>query len=102
MADLNLVFQNIRVPVISVFRKKPGLGMLETVERIFGLRSRLLIEKSGVVKIFGNLTFYHVGFNEKQAGNVLSSLILNWFPWSLRLVHLIGNGVVLGESKGRI
>lgn len=102
VVDLNLIFKKTGVPVICIFRKQPDRGMLKTVERVFGLRRRLLIEKAGSVKIFGKLRFYHAGLNEKQARNFLSVLTVDSFPWALRLAHLIGSGLVLGESKGRI
>jgi endonuclease V-like protein UPF0215 family len=102
IVDLNLVFKKTGVPVVCVFKKKPYRGMLETVERLFGLKKRLLIERAGKLKVFNKLCFYHAGLNEKQARNFLSCLTVDSFPWSLRLAHLIGSGVVLGESKGRI
>ncbi len=102
VVDLNWIFKKTGVPVICVFRKQPDRGMLKTAERAFGLRRRLLIEKAGKAKSFGKLMFYHSGLNEKQASNFLSSLVFEGFPWTLRLSHLIGSGLVFGESKGRI
>lgn len=100
--DLNSIFLNTGVPVICVFKSGRDREMLKAAEKIFGLKRRKLIEKAGVPKNFGKLRFYHAGLTEGEAKHFLSHLAESGFPWSLRLAHLIGSGVVLGESKGKI
>ncbi len=97
--DTKKVWTELGVPVICVTKKKPEENEIQRALSNKGwLKKKRLVEEAGPVHRAAGVFFHSVGATPEEAGLVLKRL--GGYPWPLRLAHLIGAAVVLGESAG--
>jgi endonuclease V-like protein UPF0215 family len=93
------------LPVLVVARKAPNLEAIRSALLHHvpgGARKWRLIEQAGPMEPCGDLFVQREGLDLPQAAAVLHRFALHGFiPEPLRLAHLIGGGVALGQSRGR-
>jgi hypothetical protein len=105
VVDVADLAEQLRLPVLVVTRRNPVGSDLAEALRSAGLDHRLpLLER--VPRAFGvgeGLYLAHAGTSRAEAERlVLSSLAKSRLPEPLRVAHLIGQAIVLRESKGRV
>ncbi|MBI4601234.1 MAG: DUF99 family protein [Planctomycetes bacterium] len=101
--DLPLLARSTGLGVISVDRRLPAPGRLEATLRKLGWDDRVsAVEAAGPFHRFGELVFACAGLGPEAAREVLEqSRGRSKVPEGIRIAHLIGQALVLGESKGR-
>ena len=105
VVDVADLARRLGLPVLVVTRRNPVGSDLAEALRAAGLDHRLpLLER--VPRAFGvgeGLYLAHVGTSRAEAERlVLSSLAKSRLPEPLRVAHLIGQAIVLRESRGRV
>ncbi len=114
VVNIKTIYEQTGIPVIVFMRELPDMNAIKTALLHFEdgeLRYNLIL-KAG--KIFeceisnkaigrkGKVYFQVAGTDEKTAREVLKLTCKNSLvPEPLRVAHLVGQGVVFGESKGR-
>jgi endonuclease V-like protein UPF0215 family len=100
--DLPLLAAETGLPAISVDRKVPPPGRLEATLEKLGMGDRIRsVQASGPLHEAEGLHFACAGVSPEEARAILAeNRGRSAVPEGLRLAHLIGQGVVLGESRG--
>jgi len=103
--DVNALAQRLGLPVLVVTRRNPARSDLADALRAAGLRSRLeLLEQ--IPRAYGvgdGLFLAHAGATRVEAERLLlATLGKSRLPEPLRVAHLIGQALVLRESRGRV
>ena len=104
VVDLPALNQALQIPVIAVMRQHPdfekvyeALNSLTSVDR-----RRAIMDRGGPIHRASNASFQVHGAVPEIAEELLDRLTdTGHIPEPLRLAHLIGRGVVLGESGRR-
>ena len=101
--DIALLGEETGLPVISVDRKAPPAGRLEATLRRLGFEDRVRsVEAAGPLHAAGSLRFACAGISPERAREVIErERGRSRLPEGIRMAHLIGQALVLGESKGR-
>jgi len=102
VVDLRKLNRTLSIPVIAITRKKPDMEKVGVALRnLPGWERRMEILKStGKAVKCGKVYAQIVGMEEGEARRFLLSF--KGIPEPVRLAHLIGSGVVRGESDGRV
>jgi endonuclease V-like protein UPF0215 family len=105
VVDVAGLAERLGLPVLVVTRRNPVASELAEALRAAGLEHRLeLLER--VPRAFGvgeGLYLAHAGTSRAEAERlVLSCLAKSRLPEPLRVAHLIGQAIVLRESRGRV
>jgi endonuclease V-like protein UPF0215 family len=105
VVDVAGLAERLELPVLVVTRRNPVASELAEALRAAGLERRLeLLER--VPRAFGvgeGLYLAHAGTSRAEAERlVLSCLAKSRLPEPLRVAHLIGQAIVLRESRGRV
>ncbi len=107
--DIKLLSEETKLPVIVVIRKKPKMNKIEKALKHFknGAKKMRIIEKAG--NIFSckvkskKIYFQFYGVDRKAAEKVIKiSSTHSLVPEPIRVAHMIGSGIVLGETRGRV
>jgi len=100
--DLPRLAAALDVPVIAVDRKLPPPGRLAATLRRLGLRVQLeALAAAGPFHSHDGLHFHAAGIAPAAARQVLAQAAgRSRLPEGVRLAHLIGRAMVLGESRG--
>jgi endonuclease V-like protein UPF0215 family len=105
VVDMVDLAERLELPVLAVTRRNPVGSDLAEALRAAGLEHRLALLE-GAPRAFGvgeGLYLAHAGATRAEAERlVLSSLAKSRLPEPLRVAHLIGQAIVLGESRGRV
>ena|SRR3989441_3739384 len=106
--DIDAVQKGVDRPVVTVTRKKPNLGSIETAlrRRFDDWRERLAIIRRHEIEPMrtghGTLWVTHAGAPRAEVQEALSlTTVRGILPEPLRVAHLIAAGIVRGESHGR-
>lgn len=95
------------IPVIVVVRRMPDFEKLEKTLKKLGMEKKyMLMEKAGKpqeVKVKGGTIFIQgAGISIEEAKKIMGICCTrSYLPEPIRAAHLIGAGMVKGESKGR-
>jgi endonuclease V-like protein UPF0215 family len=105
VVDVADLAERLGLPVLVVTRRNPVGSDLAEALRSAGLEHRLpLLDR--VPRAFGvgeGLYLAHAGTSRAEAERlVLSCLAKSRLPEPLRIAHLIGQAIVLRESRGRV
>ena len=102
IVDINRLSNALSLPVIAVTKRKPRSREVRDALRNFvDWKKRWeLIERAGRAFKVGKLYAQLAGIDAEDARKFLSSF--EGVPEPVRLAHLIGSGVVRGESHGRV
>lgn len=100
--DLKELSRSLGVPVIAVTRRKPDMAKVEAALRnLSNWRRRAeVLRGAGKPLKCGRVYAQVAGMDEGEARRFL--LLFNGIPEPVRLAHLIGSGVVRGESHGKV
>ncbi len=103
VVDLPALARTIRLPVVSVDRKLPAKGRLEATLLKLGLDDRIdAVRAAGPFHSFDGIHFTCAGAAPDEARRLLDQgRGRSRLPEGIRIAHLIGQALVLGESKGR-
>ena len=106
--NIESLWKHTSIPVIVVVRKMPDFDELEkTLQKLGMAKKYQLMEKAGkpqkITLKDGEIYIQAAGISLEQAQEIikLSSTNSN-IPEPIRAAHLIGAGIVKGESKGRV
>jgi hypothetical protein len=104
IVDVTALADRLALPSLVVTRHNPVGTELAEALRVAGLSHRLtLLER--VPRAFGvgeGLYLAHAGTSRAEAERlVMATIAKSRLPEPLRLAHLIGQAIVLGESRGR-
>lgn len=103
--DLPRLHAELGLPVLAVMRRRPDLAAMRRVIRELPRPARrlALLEAAGEIHEAPPFVFQAHGLAPAEATEVLARLTdTGHVPEALRLAHLIGRAVVLGESKGGV
>jgi endonuclease V-like protein UPF0215 family len=105
VVDVADLAERLGLPVLVVTRRNPAGSDLAEALRSAGLDHRLALLQR-VPRAFGvgeGLYLAHAGSSRAEAERlVLSCLAKSRLPEPLRVAHLIGQAIVLRESRGRV
>src|SRR2546422_710402 len=106
--DIDAVRAAVDRPVVTVTRKKPNLGSIETAlrrrfddwqERLAAIRRHAI---DAIRTGHGSVWVTYVGASRTEVQEALSlTTVRGVLPEPLRVAHLIAAGIVRGESRGR-
>ena len=105
LVDVGHLSRDLGRPVLVVTRRSPRGSELERALRAAGLTDRLsILERCPpAVRMAEGLYMAHAGIEAEDAARLLlGSLGKSRLPEPLRVAHLIGRAVVMGESRGRV
>jgi uncharacterized protein len=105
IVDITALAERLALPALVVTRHNPVGSELAGALRAAGLSHRLqLLER--VPRAFGageGLYLAHAGASRVEAERlIMATIAKSRLPEPLRLAHLIGQAIVLGESRGRV
>lgn len=104
--NIHSVYKHTGIPVIVIVRKRPDFKNLEITLKKLGMEKKYqLMEKAGEPKEVqlkeGKIFIQVAGITLEEAKEILIICCTRSFlPEALRAAHLIGAGIVKGESKG--
>ena len=114
VVNINAIYENTKVPVIVFMREMPDMPAIQNALKHFEdgeLRYNLILKAGKIFECEINnkavgrkekVFFQVAGADEKTAKDVLKLTCKNSLvPEPLRVAHLIAQGIVFGESKGR-
>lgn len=105
--NIHNLYKHTGVPVIVVVRRMPDFEKLEKTLQKLGMEKKYtLMEKAGMPQEVktkkGKIFIQTAGISLEKAKNILDICCTrSYLPEALRAAHLIGAGVVKGESKGK-
>lgn len=105
--NIESLWKHTGIPVIVVVRKMPDFELLEKTLKKLGMGKKfMLMEKAGkpqeVEVPGGKIHIQMAGIDLQDAKEILKlSCTHSNIPEPIRAAHLIGAGIVKGESKGR-
>lgn len=105
IVDVATLAQRLGVAVLVVTRRDPSRSELADALKAARLEDRLsLLERIPRAYAFGQgLYLAHAGVTRVQAEQLLTATLGKArLPEPLRVAHLIGQAMVLGESRGRV
>lgn len=102
VVDLPRLAAETGIPAISVDRRRPPPGRLESTLAKLGMSDRIRsLEAAGPLHEGEALFFACAGIEPSGARIILAeNRGRSAVPEGVRLAHLIGQGIVLGESRG--
>ena len=106
VVNIHSINKNTSIPVITIIRRNPDFESIKATLQKLGMEKKYtLMELAGKPKNIktkhGTVWFQYAGCTEKQAAEIitLTSTHSN-IPEPIRIAHLIGQGLMLGESSG--
>jgi hypothetical protein len=102
IVDIRKLSRSLALPVIAVTKRKPHAGKVKNALKNLQdseMRWKLLESAGHILKI-GGLYAHIAGIDSKDAKELLSSF--GGMPEPVRLAHVIGSGIVRGESHGKV
>lgn len=106
--DMHRIYEELKLPIISVVRKKPNLEkFLEALKKTNNYEKKLNILKKlpepKPVKTKHGISYYQsVGLSDEECTEIiLKTAKYSRIPEPIRVAHLIAMGVTLGYSRGK-
>jgi len=106
--DMNRIFEELKLPVIAVIRKKPDMEkFISALKKVKNFEKKLEIlkklpEPKPVRTKYGITYFQNVGISDEEAKEIILKTSINSrIPEPVRVAHLIAMGVTLGYSRGK-
>ncbi len=100
--DIERLYDETGLPVIVVIRKDPDVGTIKATLAKLGMGDKVaLIERAGPVRKVGRLYVQQKGLEEDELKELLRITCTHAnVPEPIRMAHIIGSGISLGESRG--
>ena len=104
VVNIGKLYRGTKIPVIVVMRDYPDVEKLfAALRKLNELQKIQLIQKAGEVHRAGNVYIQVAGISVRDAQHIITlSATHSHIPEPLRVAHLIGAGMVSGESRGRV
>ncbi len=101
--DVEKLSKETSLPVIVVIRSYPNFKeIIDALKKLKMEKKIKLIEKAGEVIKIGKIYVQLTNIDEKEAEKLLKILCTHsYFPEPIRVAHIIGSGLIKGESHGR-
>ena len=101
--DVQELSKKTNLPVIIIIRKRPDIeNIKKTLIKIKKQQKIKLIEKAGNIFQVDDIFVQLTGIDLEHAEKILKVVCTrSLIPEPIRLAHLIAQGVVFGESRGR-
>jgi len=106
--DMNKIFEELKLPVIAVIRKKPDMEkFISALRKVKNFEKKLdilkrLPEPKPVKTKYGITYFQNVGISDKDTKEIILKTSINSrIPEPVRVAHLIATGITLGYSRGK-
>lgn len=103
VVDVYKLAAETELPVIVVVRKMPNYEKIYAALEMLGMKKKINIIKKlpPPVKI-GQIYIQHIDITLEKAKKLIElTATHSAIPEAIRIAHIIGRGVVTGESKGR-
>jgi hypothetical protein len=102
IVDIRKLSESLAIPVVAVTKRKPHSARVKKALKNFkDWKKRWeLIESAGPAFGAGGLYAHIAGIGKEDARRFLSSF--EGMPEPVRLAHIIGSGIVRGESHGKV
>jgi len=109
LIDIKKIYNETKIPVIVITRKKPNLNKIKKALKNFvDFEERWLIVKSTgkiyKLEIKKNKSLYYqfIGLKKEEVEKIIKiSSTRSLIPEPLRVAHMIASAMVKGESRGR-
>ena len=114
VVNIKSIYKHTNIPVLVIIRKLPDLKKIEQAlaKLVDGEKKLKVIKDAGKIYQYqvkhrdlkqpGKIYFQAAGISEEKAKEILKiSITHGLIPEPIRLAHIIGQGIVMGESKGR-
>jgi hypothetical protein len=105
VVDIAELAQRAERPVLVVTRRRPTNAQLALALRTAGFEGRIaVVERSPrASKISDGLYVAHAGVDAASAARMVRATVGKaQLPEPLRIAHLVGRAIVIGESRGRV
>jgi endonuclease V-like protein UPF0215 family len=115
VVNINSLYEETKIPVIVVIRKMPDFERIKkALTNLSDGDKRLeVMESAGkvyeyevkhkILRESGIIYYQKAGITEKEAEKILKlTTTRSLIPEPVRVAHLVGQGIVLGESRGRV
>lgn len=101
--DLFELNKKTKIPVIAVIRDYPDFQKIFSALKKIGMKEKIkLIEQLPKPTKVNKIYIQHIGISLEKAKDMLRITCTHSFiPEPIRVAHLIGAGIIKGESKGR-
>ncbi len=101
--DIQKLNKETAIPVIVAMRDYPNLKKIKETLINIKMKAKIkLLEKAGSIYKFNKIHFQFFGLKKEEAEEILKiTCTHSYIPEPIRAAHLIGQGLVMGESKGR-
>ena len=101
--DVKKLSQKTKLPVIVVIRDYPDFEKIKKTLRYLRMKEKIkLIEKAGSVIKMNNIFVQLTNLDVEKAKQLLRITCTHSnIPEPLRVAHIIGSGIIKGESRGK-
>ncbi|MFO8016556.1 MAG: DUF99 family protein [Candidatus Woesearchaeota archaeon] len=102
VVDINSLNRKTGIPVIVVIRRMPDLKRIHsTLEKLGMEKKTRLLEKAGKPVKIGRIYVQYAGIEEGEVKEIIGiTCTHSYIPEPVRVAHLIGQGISMGESRG--
>lgn len=103
IVDINRLSYKTNLPVITIIRKKPDINEIKKILKQIGMERKIrIIEKFQKTIKHKKIYFQAVNIDADKTKHLIDICTKNAdIPECIRIAHIIGQGVVLGQSRGR-
>lgn len=101
--DIAKLHEETKLGVIVVIRRHPDIKLIHTTLKRLGMNEKIkLLKKAGPIFKHQKIFFQYAGITEGAAHTILNlTATHSYIPEPIRVAHLVGQGLIFGESKGR-
>jgi hypothetical protein len=103
--DIEDLARRVERPILVVTRRRPSNAPLVNALRTAGLEERVAIVEGSprASRISDGLYAAHAGTDAASAARMVRAILGKaQVPEPLRIAHLVGRAIVIGESRGRV
>lgn len=101
--NIQALHKHTQIPVIVIIRRLPDFKKIKSTLKKINMEKKIqLIDKAGQPEKINQIYIQYHGLTLEQAKEIIKlSSTRSHIPEPIRVAHLIGQGIIMGESKGR-
>lgn len=101
--DTQQLAEQTGIPVLVVIRDYPNIPQIHAALKKLGMEKKIiLLGKAGPIEQIRKLYVQRINLSSEEAKEILEiTCTHSHIPEPLRIAHLIGQGIMMGESRGR-
>ncbi len=101
--DINKLSKETKLPVVVIIRNYPNFKDIVLALKKLKMFDKIkLIKNAGKIEKIGNIYAQLTNIKKEEAKKLFKILCTNSFvPEPIRVAHIIGSGLIKGESHGR-